>query len=176
VRETSPPMVQDTVQAAKRSAARSAGLVGVLAGAYAVLPLRGDRWWLGALVGTAVIAAIIPLTVRRVRSVLRSDRPGLAAVEAIVLLLAMLVVGFAAVYLAMDRNQGQFSGLDTRIDALYFTVTTMSTVGYGDITATGQVARFVVTAQILFNVAFVGVTVRVFIGAVRRAGEGPPTG
>lgn len=164
--------MDDAVHAARRSAARSAGLVVVLVTCYVLLPLQGDRWWLGALIGTAVLAAIVPLTVRRLRMVLGSDRPGLEALEALVVLLAMLVVGFAAVYVAMDRDHSQFSGLDTRIDALYFTVTTLSTVGFGDITATGQAARLLVTLQILFNVAFVGVAVRVFVGAARRAGGG----
>lgn len=145
----------------------SAVIVGLLVGSYAVLPLQGDRWWLGAVLGAAVLAATVPLTVRRVRAVLASDRPGFEAVEAIALLLTMLVVGFAAVYVAMDRNDGQFAGLETRIDAVYFTVTTLSTVGFGDITATGQAARLVVTLQILSNAAFIGVVVRVFVGAVR---------
>ena len=157
-----------TARAARHAAVQTFGLVGLLVGAYVVLPFRGQRWWLGALVGAALLLAMVPLTVRRVRSVLRSEQPGLEAAAALVLLVAMLVVGFAAVYFAMDRDQGQFSGLRTRIDAAYFTVTTLSTVGFGDITATSQAARLVVTAQILFDVAFVGVAVRVFVGAARR--------
>ena len=53
----------------------------------------------------------------------------MVGVEAIVLLVAMLVLGFAAVYYAMDADQGQFAGLATRVDSVYFTVTTLSTVG-----------------------------------------------
>jgi hypothetical protein len=150
---------------------RSAAMVGLLVGAYALLPLRGDRWWLGALIGTVLVVAMVPVTVHRVRRVLRSDRPGVEAFETLVLLVTMLVTGFAAVYYAMDRDQDQFSGLVTRIDGIYFTVTTLSTVGFGDITATGQAARVVVTVQILFNAAFVGVVVRVLLGAARRAGQ-----
>ena len=87
------------------------------------------------------------------------------AVEAIVLLVAMLVLGFAAVYFAMDADQEQFDGLDTRVDAVYFTVTTLSTVGYGDIHATGHAARVLVTLQILMNLAFLGIVVRVMARA-----------
>jgi len=164
-------MIDDTVQAARRSAVRSVALVGVLAVCFGVLPLQGDRWWLGVLIGSAVLAAMVPLTVRRVRRVLGSDRPGLEALEALVLLSGMLVVGFAAIYFAMNRDGDQLAGLDTRIDALYFTVTTLSTVGFGDITASGQAARLVVTVQILCNLVFVGIAVRVFVGAARRAGR-----
>ncbi|MGH9214501.1 MAG: potassium channel family protein [Acidimicrobiales bacterium] len=167
-------MLEDAAQAARRSAARSAGLVGILAVSYAMLPLRGERWWLGTLIGAALLGATIPVTIRRVRAVLGSHRPVLEASEALVLLLTMLVLGFAAIYFAMDRNQGQFTGLNTRIDAVYFTVTTLSTVGFGDITAISQAARLVVTVQIVFNVVFVGVAVRVFVGAAQRAGHGSP--
>jgi voltage-gated potassium channel len=167
-RETPLLMREDAVHIARRSAARSGGLVCLLVGTYAVLPLRGERWWLGAALGAAVLAATIPVTVRRLGLVLSSDRPVLEALEALTLLLTMLVVGFAAVYFAMDRNADQFVGLDTRIDAIYFTVTTLSTVGFGDITATGQVARLTVTVQILFDLAFVGLAVRAFVVAIRR--------
>ena len=37
-------------------------------------------------------------------------------------------------------------------DALYFTMTTLLTIGYGDIHATGQFARALVLVQMVFNV------------------------
>ena len=164
-------MVEESIQAARRSAAQCLFTVVLLFTAYAVLPLRGDHWWLGAAVGAIVIIALVPMTMRRLRAVLTSDRPTLEAIDAVIRLLAMLIVGFAAVYYAMDRNAGQFSGLETRVDAIYFTVTTLSTVGFGDITATGQGSRVVVTVQIVLNVAFLGVVVRAFAGAVSRRNQ-----
>jgi len=139
----------------------------VLLVAYAVLPFRGEWWWVGALLGTALLVGIIPLTVRRVRAVLASERPLVEAAEALVVLLTMLLVGFAALYYAMDRLHGQFSGLDTRLDSMYFTVTTLSTVGFGDITAIGQKSRAAVTAQMLFDLAYVGIAARVLLTAAR---------
>ena len=67
----------------------------------------------------------------------------------------------------MNRDGSQVTGLDTRIDAIYFAVTVMSTVGFGDIHASSQAARIVVTFQIMFNLLFVGVAVRVFVGAAK---------
>jgi hypothetical protein len=55
--------------------------------------------------------------------------------------------------------------MSTRIDAVYFTVTTLSTVGFGDVHAVGQAARLVVTGQILVNLAFLGIVVRVLARA-----------
>ena len=37
-----------------------------------------------------------------------------------------------------------------------------TTVGFGDVSASGQAARVLVTVQILFNLAFFGLTLRAF--------------
>ena len=110
----------------------------------------------------------VPLALHRLQKVLTSDRPGFEAVEALVQIVAMLVVGFAAVLYAMNRDGTQVSGLDTRIDAIYFTVTTLSTVGFGDIHAASQADADRRDRAIAFNLLFVGVAVRVFIGAAKR--------
>ena len=67
--------------------------------------------------------------------------------------------------------------LRTKTDALYFTVTTLATVGFGDVHPTGQVARAIVTAQIVFNLVFLGSLARLLTGqlqqrAARRRAEG----
>jgi hypothetical protein len=164
-----------TASSRRRRAGVTAAIeVAVLLVAYAALPFRGDRWWVGAVLGSALLLAIVPLTVRRVRAVLVSERPVVEAAEALVVLLTMLLVGFAAVYYAVDRLNGQFSELETRLDAMYFTVTTLATVGYGDITATGQGARAVVTAQMLFDLAYLGIAARVLLTAARSRGQSAP--
>jgi hypothetical protein len=50
-------------------------------------------------------------------------------------------------------------------------VTTFSTVGFGDITATSETARVVVTVQMVLDLLVLGLGIRVFIGAVKRARE-----
>jgi len=143
-------------------------VVGLIAG-YILLPLRGDFVWLGALIGLAAIVGTLPLTVRRVQAVRVAEQPTLVAIEALVLLVTMLIVGFAAVYFAVDGRHEQFAGLETRLDAVYFTVTTMATVGYGDIHPTGQAARALAVAQMLLNLVFLGIVVRVLARAARAA-------
>jgi voltage-gated potassium channel len=163
--------------AVKQSVIRCVVVIVGLFTAFALLPFRGDRWWIGALVGAILLATTIPLSLSRLRKVLTSDRPGFEAAEALTQLVTMLITGFAAVLYAMNRDGTQVSGLDTRVDAVYFTVTTLSTVGFGDIHASSQAARLVVTVQILFNLLFLGVAVRVFIGAAkRRVNERLPPG
>ena len=155
----------ETRAKARRSLLRSAVLVAALSVGYAFLPLRGELRWIGISVGFGAIIGIVPITIRRFHAVRRSDEPVVVAIEAVVLLVTMLVFGFAAVYYAMDANQGQFAGLETKVDSVYFTVTTLSTVGYGDIHASGAAARVLVTINIMLNLAFLGVVVRVMARA-----------
>jgi voltage-gated potassium channel Kch len=82
---------------------------------------------------------------------------------------------FASAYFVMARaSPASFSHHLTRTDGLYFTVTTFSTVGYGDITATSQAARLVVTAQMILDLLALGLGIRVFIGAVQLARQAHP--
>ena len=54
------------------------------------------------------------------------------------------------------------------------TVTTFSTVGYGDITAASQTARVLVTVQMILDLLALGLGIRVFIGAVQLARQRRP--
>ena len=56
----------------------------------------------------------------------------------------------------------------TRTDALYFSVTVFSTVGFGDIAAKSETARVVLIVQMLGDLALLGAGARVLLGAVRR--------
>jgi hypothetical protein len=145
---------------------------------YALAPMHGDHPWLGALIALVGLALVGPLTIQRARRVLRSEQPVLDAVEAIVLLVSILVFAFSIVYLTIDRNGDQFNALQTHTDAMYFTVVTLSTVGYGDITATGQAARVAVIIQIVFDFAMVAVAFRLLSAAAKHRlvgkGELPP--
>jgi voltage-gated potassium channel len=76
---------------------------------------------------------------------------------------------FASVYYAMARaSPANFSTHHlTRTDALFFMVTTFTTVGYGDITPVSQSARLVVTGQMILELLVLGLGIRVFVGAVQ---------
>ncbi|WP_203453608.1 potassium channel family protein [Jiangella aurantiaca] len=68
-----------------------------------------------------------------------------------------VVVFFAVSYYLIERNTpGEFEGLATRTDALFYTVVTLRTVGYGDVHAAGQAARAGTTVQITFDLVVVG--------------------
>ncbi len=151
-----------------RGVARILVLGVILSVLYVLMPLQTDLAWLGLIIGFAALLCIAPFAVKRAVTVSRSPFPMLAAAEAILMVVAMLIFGFSSVYLAINREVDQFEGLDTRIDALYFTVTTLSTVGYGDVHATGQLARALVTVQILFDLSLLAVSVKLLLGAARQ--------
>ncbi|MEW2630369.1 potassium channel family protein [Streptomyces sp. NPDC048389] len=124
--------------------------------AYFLLPLEelgperpGVSWTIFAL----ALLSIALLLLFQVRDVL-TDRPGTRPGVAIPLLMCTSVLIFAGAYHALGREPGQFHGLDTRVDALYFTIVTLATVGYGDITPRGQSARVVAILQIVYTFVF----------------------
>jgi hypothetical protein len=64
----------------------------------------------------------------------------------------------------------------TRTDALYFTVTVFSTVGFGDITAKTEAARPVVTGQMIVDLVVIALMVKVVVGAVKQGRQRQPAG
>ncbi|MDO5065322.1 MAG: potassium channel family protein [Actinomyces bowdenii] len=126
-------------------------LTGVIAGVFYAAPVASDPQLpaRGAL-SVALMVALAVLVVRQVRRY--PDRIG-RLVNVFLVVVALLAL---ACYAMAVRQPDQFTGLATRTDALYFTITTISTVGYGDIHAVGQSARALVTMMIVFNIIFLG--------------------
>jgi voltage-gated potassium channel len=118
-----------------RAALRSVLVAPVLVVLYYALPL--DRGWdsdtaVRLLAGVLVFAGLM---VWHVRAIAGSRYPGLRAERA---------------------SAGSFTQPLTRTDALYFTVTVFSTVGFGDITAKSEAARVVVIVQMLADIVLLG--------------------
>lgn len=128
----------------------------VLLAGYFLLPLhhfgphRPTLSWTVFLVSLGVIAALPLVQVRDVMVRNEGAQPGFV----IPLLMVVTVHVFSAGYLALSRHPGAMSGLDTRVDAMYFTIVTLTTVGYGDIVAVGQSARLMVILQIIYTFVF----------------------
>ncbi len=135
---------------------------------YAVIPVPGHQESLGftvlmALAGLAGLTYAIVTLAERAR---RSTEEDSVRIEAVVAVLYAFIVFTSLVYLAIASNPGQFTGLHTRVDALYFTMSTIATVGFGDVHATGQVARTVVTIQIFLDLIIVGLMARIILPSV----------
>jgi voltage-gated potassium channel len=66
-------------------------------------------------------------------------------------------------------SPGSFGGHLSRTDAMYFTVTVFTTVGFGDITAKTETARLVVTGQMIADLLVLGLGLRIIFNAVSRS-------
>jgi hypothetical protein len=137
-------------------------------------PVVGVIWWT-ATVGAASAVAARQLHARLVEYRATGDRPTVG-LETLANVLFIVAVLFAASYYALSRQAGQMSGISKHTDALYFSMTVLSTVGFGDIHATGELARVVVTLQMLFDLVFVGSAIGLVVSSIvtRRQGPGPP--
>ena len=94
--------------------------------------------------------------------------PGARAIEALSLSVSLFLIVFATTYFATAQgNPASFSQRLNRTDALYFAVTTSSSVGFGDIVPVTQVARVMVMIQMLGDLVLVGIVARVILGAVQ---------
>ncbi len=154
----------------------------VLVVLYYLLPL--DRPWgsgtaVRLLIGLLVFTGI---TVWQVKAITSSRYPGLRAAEALGFIIPFYLLLFASTYFVMERaSAANFSQPLTRTDALYFSVTVFTTVGFGDITAKSETARAVLIVQMLADLALLGAGARVLLGAVqrgrqRRSGTGDSDG
>jgi voltage-gated potassium channel len=134
---------------------------------YYVLPLNRPVSWrtVGWLVGGLFLVSL--LIAGQIRAILRARYPTLRAMEALATSIPLFLVVFAAVYEMLDVGlAGSFSEHMTRTDALYFVVTVFSTVGFGDITATSETARVLVTVQMIGDLVLIGLVIRAFLAAV----------
>jgi voltage-gated potassium channel len=153
----------------------------LLVTAYYVLPFDHitDAGQIAVLV--IGLAALVVLITVQVRAILRAAYPGARAIEALAMTTPLFLLLFASTYYLLGHTTpSDFSQRMTRTDALYFTMTTFTTTGFGDITATSEGARLIVTGQMLLDLLLLGFGVRVFVGAVRlgqeaRAGAGART-
>ena len=140
--------------------------------AYYLLPLNGS---LSVTAGAGLLlalAAFVTFGVAQVKSVVHSAYPGIRAVQVLAVLIPVFILTFAAYYYVVARQDpSSFSDRLTRTDALYFTVTVLSTVGFGDITARSQPARIAVTVQMVADLAVLGVLVRTAARAVAHGWE-----
>lgn len=144
---------------------------------YYLLPL--DRSSTAEAVTLLVIGlvALMALVAYQVRSIIRSSFPLLRGVEALATSIPFFLLLFAATYVVLATiSAGNFSQPLSRTDALYFTVTVFATVGFGDITAKTDVARLVVTGQMIADLIVLGLGVRVLLSAVQRGRQRTPAG
>ncbi len=142
--------------------------VGLLVGIFiAVTPrdVAEGTAALGLFVAIALLAALIAWELYRT---INDPYPEVRAATGLIVLVTAIIIIFALVYATMSEiDPAAFTEPLTKSDAVYYTVTTLSTTGFGDITAVSTGARWVVTGQMLFDLVLLVGLARVFILAAK---------
>jgi voltage-gated potassium channel len=149
---------------------RSGAVVAIMVVVYYALPLDQRLSFVTGIEFAVGLLALTAAVTWQVLAVLNSSTPGLRAIAAVAVGVPGFLLLYAAVYVLIVTSAPQsFTEPLTRTDALYFTVTVFSTVGFGDIAPRSELARIVVTAQMLTGLVAVGVVAKIVLGAVQVA-------
>jgi voltage-gated potassium channel len=106
----------------------------------------------------------------QIKRVRKAKHPEIMATESIILSAGLFLAIFSAIYVMLEgENPGSFSEPVTHFTATYFALTVLATVGFGDITAVSNAARFVVMLQMALGLGFIAVIIRVFATTAKRA-------
>jgi voltage-gated potassium channel len=148
---------------------RTVGTVLLVAAATVVyylipVPKLGEGSWTVLFFAGAGVLGVLILAA--VRQLLHAGED--AGIRGLVLLLTVTVLFFSWADASVAKLTNQFADLHDKTDALYFNVSTLATVGFGDVHPVGQLARSAVTLQIVFNLVFLGAAVSMITGFVRR--------
>lgn len=157
-----------------RSIAQIVLVVGILLTGYLLVPVQGGSAAVSAVAWAAILAfvSVVAVFLHQARRITHSAYPLLAGAEALIILLAIFLIGFAFVYLVMSTSAPDtFSEPLNRTGALYFAITVLSTVGFGDITPKTDPSRWLVSAQMLIDIGLIAGALRLIFGIARKAEE-----
>lgn len=173
-----PVFVRELGKAARRhvlviAILRMAAFLAVLLFFYFAIPIGGFNEnnpaaaWIR--LGIVLLLVLTALALQ-LRMIIAAEVPQIRAAEAVVETVLMFLCLFALLYTAMSvTDPSAFTERLSRTDALYFTTVTFATVGFGDITPVSQLARAVVTVQMIVGLGALVLVAKVaFFAAGRR--------
>lgn len=137
---------------------------------YALTPVNaGPAAVAAGMTALASLGFLLWVMVRQTRRIMRHPEPALAAIEALALLGTLFVLSFSLTYVALAASDpAAFSEPVDKVAALYFSMTVLSTVGFGDIVAVSDVARITVVVQMIANLVLLALVVQFITGVARR--------
>jgi hypothetical protein len=144
------------------------GLVLIWGGMY-LLPDSTDGRLVAPVVFVLLCVAIYLAYFRhQLNRIKKAVYPTLQSAEALVLVAAMFLAVYAAIYVVLSQQDPQaFSEPLTHFSAYYFALTVLATVGFGDITPVTDLARLIAMTQMSLDIVFIGVVVRILGGAAK---------
>ncbi len=98
----------------------------------------------------------------------RAEFPALRGLQAVAISVPLLLLPFAAIYYSAEHAYpGSFTEALTKLDAVYFTVTVFSTVGFGDIAPVSESMRAMAMVQMIVDLIVIGLLAKVLVGVVQ---------
>lgn len=133
-------------------------------------PTGDDPPWLVFLSVAVVLVVYSAAAVWSLLYINKSTHPMRAGFTLLAVMVTSMVVIFALTYLSLSiDNPANFNTELDKISALYFTMTILSTVGFGDIVATANPSRIAVMIQMVVGLSLITALARVLVEAARRA-------
>ncbi|MFF7939879.1 potassium channel family protein [Nocardia gamkensis] len=153
---------------------------------YYLLPLEGRALGrpagvLGLVAFVFGVAGLIWLARWRIRRYFRDPPTTAGRINDVLLVVCVVVTFFALYYYVLEQYApGQFDGLRTRTDSLYYTIVTLGTVGYGDVHAVGPAAKVATMVQVVFDLGVIGTLIAIgtsrIVQRLDEARREPPPG
>jgi hypothetical protein len=131
-----------------------------------VLPMNepGISGTVVLVVGLLVLAGVLTW---QIREILTAPFPRVQAFQTLLVGIPLLLCIFASAYFVISLSQpDSFTQPMNKVGAMYFTVSVLTTVGFGDITATTDFTRSLVTVQMILNLVVLGLIIRLLTTAV----------
>jgi voltage-gated potassium channel len=150
-----------------RTAMRILVSVVLLFALYGALPAAdhtGVVTLIELFIGLMIFGALLGWQVLKIMG---AEHPELRAAEALAIAVPVVLIVFSFTYLSLSHAQpGSFSEPLNHVRAVYFVITVISTVGFGDITPKTDAAMIVVSFQIMLDlILLVGIVRAVFFAA-----------
>jgi hypothetical protein len=143
--------------------------IGIAATALAVLYVElsgGDVGFGGAPIVWVVLATVAPIVV--VRRLVHHDRASGQTLLGAVSAYLLIALAFCFAFLTVDRYDSQpFFGTDEPTTSfMYFSLVTITTLGYGDLAATEPIGRLLATIEAVIGQVYLVTFVAMIVGLI----------
>ncbi len=137
--------------------------------AYSLIPLDVHPHESVFIRLTVSLFVFVGVLAWEMRSIVNHDFPKLRAISALCVVLPLFIFIFAWIYVNFSlANPDAFNIVLNRVNALYFTITVFSTVGFGDITPKSNAAQTIVSIQMIADLILIAVGIKLIMGAAER--------